>query len=55
MSKKFTTMTVGGAYGPTWSCDDIDEATAVAEERGYDVLDVVEGKREGEYLLVVAD
>lgn len=48
----YTTMTVGGIKGPTWRCDDLAEAEALAEEHGYDVLDVVEG--EGETLLVVA-
>ena len=49
----YTTMTVGGIKGPTWHCDDLDEALALAKEHGYDVLDIVGGEG-SELLLVVA-
>jgi hypothetical protein len=46
-------MTVGGIKGPTWYCDDVEEAEALAKEHGYDVLDVFM-EDEGEWILVVA-
>jgi len=51
---EYTTMTPGGIKGPTWRCDDVDEAIALAEEHGYKVLDTVEDA-DGGTLLVVAE
>ena len=39
-TRRYTTMTVDGGYGATYTCATLDDACALAEADGYDVLDV---------------
>lgn len=48
----YQTMTTSGQLGPEWVCDDAEEAIAMAEEHGFEVLDTVERAEGGTYLVV---
>ena len=52
---KYQTLNVEGKLGPVWTCDDVAEAIAIAEEHGYEVLDTIPSAGESEagtYLVV---
>jgi hypothetical protein len=51
---KYVTMGAGGTYGSSFEAETDEEATALAETAGYEVLDVAVLGDENELILVVA-